>query len=165
MEVTNRFGKRYTGDKLQQEFYKLGQEKGEKIGAFTGRLELIYWWLHDKFLGRFDEQQLKDRLFYGISQSLRDSSRYLYKDPTVMYQALLKAVEEMESEYWEGRATVRAKSATVADDTGIVELKDKIKALTTVVKNSNVVGTGTRPSASPKPMKGWGDLYKQPIER
>ena len=27
---------RYSGDKLQQEFYKLSQEKGEKIGAFTG---------------------------------------------------------------------------------------------------------------------------------
>ena len=42
MEVTNRFGKRYTGDKLQQEFYKLSQEKGEKFSAFAGRLELIY---------------------------------------------------------------------------------------------------------------------------
>ena len=36
MEVTNRFGKRYTGAKLQQEFYKLSQEKGEKIGALAG---------------------------------------------------------------------------------------------------------------------------------
>ena len=36
MEVTNRFGKRYTGDKLQQESYKFSQEKGEKIGAFAG---------------------------------------------------------------------------------------------------------------------------------
>ena len=35
MEVTNRFSKRYTGDKLQQKFYKLGQKKGEKIGAFA----------------------------------------------------------------------------------------------------------------------------------
>ena len=42
MEVTNRFSKRYTGDKLQQEFCKLSQEKGEKISAFTGGLELIY---------------------------------------------------------------------------------------------------------------------------
>ena len=74
MEVTNRFGKRYTGDKLQQEFYNLSQQKGEKIGAFTGQLELIYQQLHDKLLGRFDEQQLKDCLFYGVSQSLRDSS-------------------------------------------------------------------------------------------
>ena len=36
IEVTDRFGKKYTGDKLQQEFYKLSQEKGEKIGAFAG---------------------------------------------------------------------------------------------------------------------------------
>ena len=36
MEVTNRFGKRYTGDKLQQEFHQLSQEKGEEIGAFVG---------------------------------------------------------------------------------------------------------------------------------
>ena len=68
IEVTNRFGKRYTGDKLQQEFYKLSQEKGEKIGAFAGRLKLIYWRLHDKLLRRFDEQQLKDCLFYGVGQ-------------------------------------------------------------------------------------------------
>ena len=105
MEVTNRFSKRYTGDQLQQEFYKLSQEKGEKIGAFAGRLELIYRQLHDRLLERFDEQQLKDCLFYGVSQSLCDSSRYLYKDPTVTYQVLLKAIEETESEYREGRAT------------------------------------------------------------
>ena len=98
MEVTNQFGKWYTGDKLQQEFYKLSQEKGEKIGGFAGQLELIYQWLHDKLLGRFDEQQVKDHLFYGVSQLLCDSSRYLYKEPTVMYQALLKAKEETESE-------------------------------------------------------------------
>ena len=105
MEVTNRFGKRYTGDQLQQEFYKLSQEKGEKTGAFAEQLELIYRRLHDRLPERFDEQQLKDRLFYGVSQSLRDSSRYLYKYPIVMYQVLLKAIKETESEYGEGRAT------------------------------------------------------------
>ena len=71
-----------------------------------------------------------------------------------MYQALLKAIEESESEYVEERATVQAKSATVADDTGIAELKDKIEALTTVVKSSNVVGTGMRPPGSLKPKQG-----------
>ena len=91
-------------------------------------MELIYWQLHDKLLGRFDEQQLKDHLFYSVSHLLHDSSRYLYKDPTLRYQALLKAIEETESEYREGRATVRVKSSTVADDTGIAELKDKIEA-------------------------------------
>ena len=124
-------------------------------------MELIYRQLHDKLTGRFDEQQLKDGLFYGVSQSLRDSSRYLYKDPTVTYQALLKAIEEMESEYGEGRATVRAKSATVAEDTGIAGLKEKIEARTTVVKSSNIVSTGMKPLGSPKPKHGNFHKFQQ----
>ena len=71
-----------------------------------------------------------------------------------MYQALLKAIEETKSEYMKGRATIKAKSATVSDETGITELKDKIEALTTVVKSSNVIGTGAKPPGSPKPKYG-----------
>ena len=67
-----------------------------------------------------------------------------------MYQVLLKAIEETESEYGEGRATAQAKSATVADETGIAELKDKIEALTTVVKSSNIISAGMKPPRSPK---------------
>ena len=129
----------------------MSQEKGEKIGTFAGRLELTYRWLHDHLPERFYEHQLKDCLFYGVSQSLRDSSQYLYKDPTVTYQAHLKALEETESEYIEGKASIRAKAAAVMDETGIAELKDNIEALTTVVKSSNVVNAGTKPPGSPKP--------------
>ena len=68
-----------------------------------------------------------------------------------MYQALLKAIEETESEYREGRATAQAKLATVADETGIAELKEKIEALTTIVKSSNVISAGTKPPGSLKP--------------
>ena len=144
-EVTNRFGKRYTSDKLQQELYTLSQEKGEKIGAFSGRLELTYRRLHDCLPEQFDECQLKDHLFYGVSQSLRDSSWYLYKDPTVTYQALLKALEETESEYVEEKASIQAKAAAVMDENSIAELKDKIKVLMMVVKSGNVVNTRTKP--------------------
>ena len=78
-----------------------------------------------------------------------------------MYQALLKAIEETESEYRKGRATVKAKSATVAEDTGIVELKEKIETITTVVKSSNVVSTGTKPPRSPKPKHGNFHKFQQ----
>ena len=87
------------GDKLQQEFYQLWQEKGEKIRVFAGRLESIYWRLHEKLPEQFNENQLKDRLFYGINQSLQDSLRYLFKDVKVTYQVFLAAIEETESEY------------------------------------------------------------------
>ena len=36
--LEKRFGKKLTGDKLQQDFYQISQEKGEKVKAFTGRL-------------------------------------------------------------------------------------------------------------------------------
>ena len=48
-EVTNQFCQRFTSDKLQQEFYQLHQEKGEKVRTFA-RLELIYRQLHEKLL-------------------------------------------------------------------------------------------------------------------
>ena len=159
-EVTNRFGKWYTGDKLQQEFYMLSQEKGEKIGTFAGRLELAYRWLHDRLPERFNERQLKDHLFYDVSQSLHDSSWYLYKDPTVTYQALLKALEETESEYIEGKASIRAKATAVMDKNSIAELKDKIEVLTTVVKSGNVVNARTKPPGSLKPKSGNRYLQK-----
>ena len=47
-EVINQFGRRYTSDKLQQEFYQLYQEKGEKVRTFAASLELIYRQLHEK---------------------------------------------------------------------------------------------------------------------
>ena len=75
------------------------------------------------------------------------------------YQALLKAFEETESEYVEGKASIRAKAAAVMDETGIAELKDKIEALTTVVKSSNVVNAGTKPPGSPKPK--YGNKFQQ----
>ena len=145
-EVTGRFGHKYTRDKLQQEFYQL-QEKGEKLREFAGRLESIYQRLHEKLLEQFNQNQLKDRLFYGINQSLQDLSRYLFKDTKVTYLALLAALEDTENEYCEVRTAIKSKSTVVEGETGITDLREKIEALTTVVKSSNIA---TKSAESPK---------------
>ena len=49
--LEKQFGKKLTGDKLQQDFYQLSQERGEKVKAFAGRLEHIYKKLQEKFPG------------------------------------------------------------------------------------------------------------------
>lgn len=54
-EVSNRFGKKYSGEKLQQEFYQMKQDKGEKIRVFASQLEQMYRRLRERFPGRFDE--------------------------------------------------------------------------------------------------------------
>ena len=73
--IEERFGRGPSADKLQQEYYQLQQEKGEKI-QFASRLETKYQKLEEKFPERNDYKQLKDRLFYGMHQHLRDLMRF-----------------------------------------------------------------------------------------
>ena len=140
-EIENRFGRKVTGDQLQQDFFKLAQEKNESVRVFAGRLEQTFRKLRDKFLERFDVTQLKERLFYRMSQGLRDSVRFLFKDSSVTYTKLLEVAEEAEGEWTEGKVNVRSKAATVKpDDNGLTDLKEKIDVLTTVVKSGNFQG-------------------------
>ena len=61
--VEEKFGKAPTADKLQQEFYLLGQERMEKIQQFASHLEQKYRKLQTKFPGCYYRNQLKDQLF------------------------------------------------------------------------------------------------------
>ena len=59
-QVKERSGKAPTVDKLQQDFYLLGQERMEKIQQFASCLEQKYRKLQTKFPGCYDRKQLKD---------------------------------------------------------------------------------------------------------
>ena len=61
--VEERFDKAPTADKIQQEFYLLGQEKIKKIQQFASHLVQTYKKLQTKFPSHYDRKQLKDRLF------------------------------------------------------------------------------------------------------
>ena len=65
-----------------------------------------------------DEIQLRDRLFYGVLKTLRDSIRYPYDNQAVTYTQLLVAARKAEAEVGNGKSgmmTVKSK-ATTADD-------------------------------------------------
>ena len=79
------------------------QDKGEKIRVFASQLEQTYRSLRERFPGRFEEDQLKDKLFHRMLQGLCDSTRFLYKDPHVNYHSLLESTEEAEDEAGEAR--------------------------------------------------------------
>ena len=86
--MDKQFGKRATSDKLQQEFYQLQQEKGERIQHFAGCLEKSFKKLQEVFLDRYQQNQLKERLLYGVNQQTRDSMRYLYDKGSTTYDAI-----------------------------------------------------------------------------
>ena len=65
----------------------------------------------------------------------------------VTYQALLAALEKTETEYSEVRTAIKSKSTVVEGETGPTDLKEKIDALTAIVKSSNIT---MRPMEMPK---------------
>ena len=96
--LETRYGKGQTTDKLQQEFYQLTQERNESVQQFAGWLEFKYKRLICLYPDRYNLNILKERLFYGMTQHLRDSMRYLYKETETGYEQLLSAAREPEPE-------------------------------------------------------------------
>ena len=145
-----RYGKGQSTDRIQQEFYQLSQERGETIQQFAGRMELKYKKLVELYPGRYTKDILKERLFYGMTQHLRNSMRYLYKKPGTTYEELMMSAKEAEAEWIDNKA--RVKSAIIHEDPGKKEreeLKQRIEKLTESVKTANLQ---TKP-ASPRHKK------------
>ena len=81
---------------------------------------------------------LKERLFYGMTQHLRNSMRYLYKQPTTAYDELLQSAKEAESEWMDNKLRVKS---TMVDDPGKKEreeLKERLERLTESMKVANL---------------------------
>ena len=136
--LERRYGKGQTTDRIQQEFYQLSQERGEMIQQFAGRIELKYKKLIELYPGWYTEEMLKERLFYGMTQHLRNSMRYLYKQPTTVYDELLQSAKEAESEWMDNK--LRVKSTTVEDPRKREreELKEQLERLTESMKVANL---------------------------
>ena len=111
--LEERYGKGETTDKIQQEFYQLTQDRNEQVQQFVGWLEFRYKKLVTSYPDRYNSNTLKERLFYGMTQHLRDSMRYLYKQPSTTYEELLASAKETEAEWLEHK-TVRLKATTAS---------------------------------------------------
>ena len=132
------YGKGQTTDRIQQEFYQLSQERGETIQQFAGRIELKYKKLIELYPGWYTEEMLKERLFYGMTQHLQNSMRYLYKQPTTVYDELLQSAKEAESEWMDNKLWVKS---TTVEDLGKrerEELKEWLERLTESMKVANL---------------------------
>ena len=109
-----RYGKGQMTDKLQQEFYQFTQEHNEGVQQFAGQLEFKYKQLICPYPNKYNLNILKERLFYGMTQHLRDLMRYLYKETETGYEQLLSAAREAETEWVESK-TIKAKVTSVVD--------------------------------------------------
>ena len=81
-EMEERYVHTTPPDTLVCEFHQLHQEKKEHVKEFAGQIEKLFKKLVDQLPERYlDKSFLKDRLFYGMQQHLRDSLRFMFQDP------------------------------------------------------------------------------------
>ena len=143
--IDKRFGKRATTDRLQQEFFQLQQERGERIQHFASRLERSFRKLQDAFPGRYQEEHLEERLFHGVNQQTRDSMRFLYSRANTTYDALLSAIKEAEIEWMESKGQARMKSTVIVDRKDeIEELRKKLDQIMLTMKSNDYRGQKTK---------------------
>ena len=101
-KLTIIFGIAASFDVLMQNFYKVTQNKHEKVPSFSTRLEgtLNQIWLQcpRRITDQEVQQDLKDHLFHGVQKHIRDSIWYLYSNPSTMYSKSMVAAHKAESE-------------------------------------------------------------------
>ena len=145
--IKERFGQGPSKAKLQKEFFLMEQRKTESINQFVGWVEQRFKRLRALYLGRYDCNQLKERVFQGMHPHLRDSMRFLYLKEEVGYAEFLAMVYEAGTEEMEGKIlNVKAKAVTVEkvvekkELTDLQDIKQQIESLATIMKSATMGG-------------------------
>ena len=141
--IKERFGQGPSKAKLQKEFFLMEQRKAESINQFAGQVEQRFKRLRALYAGRYDCNQLKERVFQGMQPHLRDSMRFLYMKEEVGYEEFLATVYEAETEGTERKIlNVKAKAMMVEkvvekkEPTDLQDTKQQIESLTTIMKSA-----------------------------
>ena len=140
--LEERFRKTRSTDRLQYEFFQLGQEKSEGVQQYVGQLENHYKKLKATFPDWYGGTQLKEKLYFGMIPGLRNATRYLYKKEETTYEELLDTAKEPELEFTKSKgASARLKAVGVIDkskNSKIQEFNNHIENLTATLKVNNV---------------------------
>ena len=123
------------------------QRKTESINQFAGWVKQRFKRLRALYPGRYDHNQLKERVFQGMHPHLRDSMRFLYMKEEVGYGEFLAVVYEAETEGTEGKIlNLKAKAMAVKkvverkEPADLQDIKQQIESLATIMKSAMVGG-------------------------
>ena len=116
------YGQAESFDVLMQEFYKLHQDKNEKVSAYTVRIKSVLSAIERKYPNHIREEEydrhMLDRLFNGMKENLRNALRYKYDgDSSLHYSDLVMAARGIEGRY----STPIVSKAAVSDTAGPAE--------------------------------------------
>ena len=120
--IKERFGQGPSKAKLQKEYFLMEHRKTESINQFAGRVEQRFKRLRALYPGRYDRNQLKERVFQGMHPHLRDSMRFLYMEENVGYEEFLASLYDAETEGTEGKVLIVKAKAMMVEK--VVEKKE-----------------------------------------
>ena len=104
-------------DLLRRDFYRADQGEEESIPSFATRMEGLLSQIRDKYLEKFthpeEQRLLKDQLFHGCKESIRDSVKYCFADPCMDYMQFLEECRKVEDEDKVGQIKVNPPKAKV----------------------------------------------------
>ena len=166
-QLEGRFMEKETTDILLQEFHQMMMGPKEKVHEFGGKLEYKFRLLQERCPGRYTMAQLKDRLFHGMTDKLRDSVRYLFTNPTVDFNQLLKAAMTCEIETTSRQAT-KAKAMQFSEgvsespvvNSEINSICSQLEQMSTILKGANFNKTKDNNNAKKKSNR----YYKQKMD-
>ena len=121
-------------DTLMNSFFNEKQKERESVQQFATRIESILNEIGLQFPDQLNPQQirdrLRDRLFHGMKENLRNTIRFRYCDPTVSYEELLVYTRKTEAEAQRSpsmRVTSKAAEVLVEgeEEVEVEELEDQ----------------------------------------
>ena len=132
-------------------FYKVTQSNHEKVPSFAMRLEGTFNQIRLHCPGRIMDcevqQHLKDHLFHGVHNHIRDSIQYLYSNPRTTYSQLMIAAHKVESKNKEPHNKVGARSTlTTKPVEGTTKLGNQIAKLMAALTRA---GQSNNPGSAP----------------
>ena len=170
------YGDNVVVDRLFKNYFQIMQRRGETVSQFASRLETVYKRLVRVYPERCSGSSLKERLFAGMTQHLRDSLRYLFKRKDTTYEELLITAQEAELEWMNNSTPLKA---THVKDPGKVEreiLNASLDRLTQQVRetpNTKIKGSKGMKTNSHGPFRegqhpvqcykcgGWGHFRRE----
>ena len=122
------------------------QTQKEKVIEFGSKLEHKFRLLQEKCPGRYGSDALKERLFHGMIDKLRDSVRYLNSQSDCDFNKLLKAAMTCKFEAASHTST-RAKSLQVketvvpesstSETSDITSIRTQLEQMSSILKGAN----------------------------
>ena len=122
-DFQDRYLQKKSADVLRNEFHNIRQGPKDSIETLANSLEVAFTKLQEVDPS-VTKDVLKERLFIGMTQRLRDSLRFIYDKPECTYKSLMAEARIIEAERSDTKTVTFAKSLNTVE-TGEGDQQDK----------------------------------------